>query len=503
MVTVLFADLVGFTSRAERMDVEDVRAMLGPYYALVREELELRGGTIEKFIGDAVMAVFGAPTAHEDDPERAVRAALAIREAASPPPTSDPRARPPRSHRRATRARRSSRSTPTRRPARASSSGDVVNTAARLQTAAPDRRRARRALSPIGRRAAYRVRGVAAGRAKGKSEPVPCWPALRALSRVGETRRRHDATPLIGRRDDRRAVLDAFEQRHAATAGAGADARGRARDRQEPARPRAVPPPRPAAGADPLAGRPITAVRRRRHVLGAGGDRARPKRGSRLARGRGRDRPSSRSRRRAAGRRHSEAEWLERHLRTLVGLDGRRRRCSATAGPRRSPPGGGSSSVWPSTDRPCWCSRICTGPTTRCSTSSSTSSRGRPDVPLLVLCTARPELLERRPRWGTSRRHRASSRSRRSTRRRPMTSLTRCSGQRACPTRPARRCSRRPRETRCTPRSSSACSSTVASLVRAAEANGSLDEPAALPVPGLRARDHRRPARCGPREDKT
>ena len=63
------------------MDVEDVRAMLAPYHALVRQELEQRGGTVEKFIGDAVMAVFGAPTAHEDDPERAVRAALAIRDA--------------------------------------------------------------------------------------------------------------------------------------------------------------------------------------------------------------------------------------------------------------------------------------------------------------------------------------------------------------------------------------------------------------------------------------
>src|ERR671918_264297 len=81
VVSVLFADLVGFTSRAEQLDPEDVRAMLSPYYARLRQELERRGGTVEKFIGDAVMAVFGAPVAHEDDPERAVRAALAIREA--------------------------------------------------------------------------------------------------------------------------------------------------------------------------------------------------------------------------------------------------------------------------------------------------------------------------------------------------------------------------------------------------------------------------------------
>ena len=79
-MTVLFADLVGFTSRAEQLDPEDVRAVLEPYHARLRTELERRGGTVEKFIGDAVMALFGAPTAHEDDPERAVRAALAIRD---------------------------------------------------------------------------------------------------------------------------------------------------------------------------------------------------------------------------------------------------------------------------------------------------------------------------------------------------------------------------------------------------------------------------------------
>src|SRR5436305_13337772 len=81
VVTVLFADLVGFTSRSEAMDVEDVRGTLQPYHQLLRQELERFGGTVEKFIGDAAMALFGAPTAHEDDPERAVRAALAIQDA--------------------------------------------------------------------------------------------------------------------------------------------------------------------------------------------------------------------------------------------------------------------------------------------------------------------------------------------------------------------------------------------------------------------------------------
>src|SRR5205809_2288155 len=80
IVTVLFADLVGFTSRAEQLDPEDVRAVPAPYWERLRGELEKRGGTVEKFIGDAVMALFGAPAAHDDDPLRAVGAALAIRD---------------------------------------------------------------------------------------------------------------------------------------------------------------------------------------------------------------------------------------------------------------------------------------------------------------------------------------------------------------------------------------------------------------------------------------
>ena len=79
-MTVLFCDLVGFTARSEQLDPEDVSATLAPYHARLRAVLEQYGGRVEKFIGDAVMAVFGAPVAHEDDPERAVRAALAIRD---------------------------------------------------------------------------------------------------------------------------------------------------------------------------------------------------------------------------------------------------------------------------------------------------------------------------------------------------------------------------------------------------------------------------------------
>src|SRR5690348_1963875 len=78
IVSVVFVDLVGFTARSEQLDPEDVRAYLAPYHDLVRRELESYGGSVEKFIGDAIVAVFGAPTAYGDDAERAVRAALSV-----------------------------------------------------------------------------------------------------------------------------------------------------------------------------------------------------------------------------------------------------------------------------------------------------------------------------------------------------------------------------------------------------------------------------------------
>src|SRR5207248_3228989 len=79
-ISVLFVDLVGFTARAEKLDPEDVRAILTPYHETVRREIESFGGVVEKFVGDAVMSVFGAPMAYGDDAERAVRAALAVRD---------------------------------------------------------------------------------------------------------------------------------------------------------------------------------------------------------------------------------------------------------------------------------------------------------------------------------------------------------------------------------------------------------------------------------------
>src|SRR5713101_4696084 len=130
VVTVLFADLVGFTTRAETMDPEDVRALLSPYYTRLRAELERFGGTVEKFIGDAVMALFGAPVAHEDDPERAVRAALAIRAWAREEGELEVRIAVNTGEALVNLAARPE-------AGEGMAAGDVVNTAARLQSAAP------------------------------------------------------------------------------------------------------------------------------------------------------------------------------------------------------------------------------------------------------------------------------------------------------------------------------------------------------------------------------
>src|SRR5688500_6489331 len=79
-VTVLFVDVTGSTALGERLDPERVRRVMRTYFAAVRDVLARHGGRVEKFIGDAVMAVFGVPEVHEDDPLRACRAALAIRD---------------------------------------------------------------------------------------------------------------------------------------------------------------------------------------------------------------------------------------------------------------------------------------------------------------------------------------------------------------------------------------------------------------------------------------
>src|SRR6059058_6616170 len=80
-VTILFSDVVGSTSLGEQLDPESLRGVMSRFFDEMRAAIERHGGTVEKFIGDAVMSVFGVPTVHEDDALRAVRAALELRDA--------------------------------------------------------------------------------------------------------------------------------------------------------------------------------------------------------------------------------------------------------------------------------------------------------------------------------------------------------------------------------------------------------------------------------------
>jgi class 3 adenylate cyclase/tetratricopeptide (TPR) repeat protein len=206
IVTVLFADLVGFTSRAERMDPEDVRALLAPYHAHLRSELEHYGGTVEKFIGDAVMALFGAPLAREDDPERAVRAALAIRDWIRGE-EADLQLRIAVNTGEALIALGA-------RPeaGEGMASGDVVNTTARLQSAAPVNGILAGETTYRATRHVIDYREVDPVQAKGKTEAVSAWEAVEARSRFGVDVRQHGAAPLVGRDRELGLLVGALER---------------------------------------------------------------------------------------------------------------------------------------------------------------------------------------------------------------------------------------------------------------------------------------------------
>jgi class 3 adenylate cyclase len=210
VVTSLFCDLVGFTAASEAADPEDVDRVLAEYFRLARAQIEGHGGVVEKFIGDAVVGVFGVPAAREDDPERAVRAGLRICEGAVDL----------RGLRRGHLELRVGVNTGTAlvrlgvNPASGQGfvTGDAVNTAARLQSAAP-------------------VGGVAVGlatwqatskvfdydelepaRLKGKAEPVRVFQPVAPRARMGvDLTRTHDS-PFVGRTAELETLTEAFDR---------------------------------------------------------------------------------------------------------------------------------------------------------------------------------------------------------------------------------------------------------------------------------------------------
>jgi class 3 adenylate cyclase/energy-coupling factor transporter ATP-binding protein EcfA2 len=194
IVTVLFVDLVGFTARSEQLDPEDVRAIQTPYFARVRAAIESFGGTVEKYIGDAVMAVFGAPVAHGDDPERAVRAALAIADGVD----LDVRI--------AVNTGEALVSV-SANPAQGEGivAGDVVNTAARLQSAAPVNGVLVGEETYRATRSAIDYEPAEPVVAKGKQAPVLVWRARAARGAPGE--RPSGRVPMVGRASELDALL--------------------------------------------------------------------------------------------------------------------------------------------------------------------------------------------------------------------------------------------------------------------------------------------------------
>ena len=209
VVSVVFVDLVGSTARAEASDPEDVRALLRVYHERARDELERFGGTVEKFIGDAVVAVFGAPVAHEDDPERAVRAALAVRAAVGllndEAPGRDLHVRIAVNTGEALVALGASP-----RQGEAMVAGDVINTAARLQAAAPvdGILVGEHTYRATDRAIVYRE--AQAVEAKGKAKPIPAWEAVEAVSRFGVDLGGAGRAELVGREAELDVLVDAL-----------------------------------------------------------------------------------------------------------------------------------------------------------------------------------------------------------------------------------------------------------------------------------------------------
>jgi len=216
-VTVLFADVTGSTALGEHLDPESLRALMGHYFAAIKQIVERHGGTVEKFIGDAVMAVFGIPTLHEDDALRAVRAAAEIRDVLAALNEELQRSRG------LAVVFRTGVNTGTVVAGDPSAgqtlvTGDTVNTAARLeQAAAPGE-------ILLGQTTYRLVRGAVVAEviepieAKGKAQPVPAYRLSSVIAGAAGHTRGLDA-PMVGRDRELHLLTDAFDRAIADRAG--------------------------------------------------------------------------------------------------------------------------------------------------------------------------------------------------------------------------------------------------------------------------------------------
>ena len=209
LVSVLFADPVGFTSLSEAQDPDEVRDFLSRYFDTCRTLIRRYGGTVEKFIGDAVMAVWGTPVAQEDDAERAVRAALDLVQAVAALGQEvgwpDLKAR--------AGVLTGEAAVTLGATGEGMVAGDLVNTASRVQAAAPPGavyvgERTRRTTD-----AAVIYEDAGPRELKGKAEPVPLWRALRVVAMVGGKQRSAGLeAPFVGRDAELRTVKELYHQ---------------------------------------------------------------------------------------------------------------------------------------------------------------------------------------------------------------------------------------------------------------------------------------------------
>jgi class 3 adenylate cyclase len=215
VVTVLFCDLVGFTASSEQADPEDVDRMLSAYAEMARARIEAHGGVVEKFIGDAVVGVFGVPAAHEDDPERAVRAGLRIVEGAEE--LQSVGGEPLR-----LRVGINTGEALVRLGASAALgerilSGNAINTASRIQSVAPEMGVAvglatYQATAPV-----FDYSELEPAALKGKAEPVRVFQAKAARARFGTDLTRTHHTPFVGREIDLALLKGIFDKTVAAS----------------------------------------------------------------------------------------------------------------------------------------------------------------------------------------------------------------------------------------------------------------------------------------------
>ena len=446
-MTVLFCDLVGFTAASEAADPEDVRARIRPYHARLRHEIERYSGTVEKFIGDAVMAVFGAPISHEDDAERAVRAGLRILEAIEELNEQDPELS---LHVRVGINTGEAVVALGARPEEGEGivTGDVVNTASRLQGVAPINGIA---VSEATYRATERVfdwEELEPVAVKGKAEPLALFRPLAPRARFGSDVIRTHATPLVGRELEKSLLIGTFE-----------------RAMQQRSCQLVTIVGEPGVGKSRLCAELLAHLDERPGLT-------RWRQGRCLPYGDGiafwalgeivkaecgileTDSPEEAEAKleQALPKNDPDFAWLKARLAPLVGAGGEpASQEESFAAWRRVLEG------WADARQTVLVFEDLHWADEALLSFLEHLTDWAQGVPLLVLCTARPELFERHSTFGAQRRTRSGSTSPRSAITRPRNSSPPCSSAQFCPPRPSRRCWSVRAATPCTRRSSCAC----------------------------------------------